>query len=622
MPRQQVATSPARTVDDLLREAPGVELPRTSSTVSGPEEIVSIRGVDEGRTLVLSDGVPLNDPWGEWIQWNRVPKQAVDRVEILEGGGSSLYGNYAMGGVIQLFRRPITERGVAATASGGSRGAADASLYGTTAAGPWGFALGADYGTGGGYTLLRPDQRGPVDRDSKVTRRSVDGRVEYALSPGSRLFASADLFGDDRELGTEFTAPNRRTIGSGVVGGSFGGVAGGRLDASVFGQSQSYDSRQSRVSPDRTTESLAIAQSIPSHDLGGSVQWARAAGIFETVAVGGDARYMHGRLDERVYDPAGASTGTRSSGGSQVVGGAFVQGVLAPAEPLRVEASARVDAWRSYDGTRTDLTGATPADTSYATRRNAAFSPRLGVRWAALPSLTLRTSAYRAFRAPTLSEQYRTFFSGPLTFLGAPGLGPEHLNGVDAGIDWRPASAVELRLTGFWNEMRELMTFVPVPPPPSSTGPFLQRQNVGGARSRGGEAELALRPLDGLTLTAVYNYDDARVTKAQNPAQVGTYVARVPLQRAAVRATYTLPALATFTGICRYEGPSNTIGGVRMGSFTVVDADLRTPALRGTSAFLAVENLLDHSYTVNRAGPLDYLGLPRTVRGGLTVSSF
>lgn len=76
LPLERVRTSPARTTDDLLREMPGVELPRTSSTVSGPAEIVSIRGTDEGRTLVLLDGVPLNDPWGEWVERNRAAPSA------------------------------------------------------------------------------------------------------------------------------------------------------------------------------------------------------------------------------------------------------------------------------------------------------------------------------------------------------------------------------------------------------------------------------------------------------------------------------------------------------------------------------------------------------------------
>lgn len=92
---EQVRQSPARESQDMLREIPAVELPRTSSLVGGTAQIVSIRGVDEGRTAVLFDGIPVNDAWGEWIDWGRMPKGMIDHVEVLEGGTSSIYGNGA-----------------------------------------------------------------------------------------------------------------------------------------------------------------------------------------------------------------------------------------------------------------------------------------------------------------------------------------------------------------------------------------------------------------------------------------------------------------------------------------------------------------------------------------------
>ena len=120
---EQVRQSPARESQDLLREIPAVELPRTSSLVGGTAQIVSIRGVDEGRTAVLFDGIPINDAWGEWIDWGRVPKAMLDRVEVVEGGTSSLYGNGAMGGVISFFSRPLSPGAMQMQVDGGSRDA-------------------------------------------------------------------------------------------------------------------------------------------------------------------------------------------------------------------------------------------------------------------------------------------------------------------------------------------------------------------------------------------------------------------------------------------------------------------------------------------------------------------
>src|SRR6185312_12615551 len=118
---EQVRESPTRGSQDLLREIPSIELPRQSSLVGGTAQIVSIRGVDEGRTAVLFDGVPINDAWGEWIDWGRVPQAMLDRVEVVEGGTSSLYGNGAMGGLISFFSRPIAPGTADLQIEGGSR---------------------------------------------------------------------------------------------------------------------------------------------------------------------------------------------------------------------------------------------------------------------------------------------------------------------------------------------------------------------------------------------------------------------------------------------------------------------------------------------------------------------
>ena len=91
--------------DDVLRQIPTFSLfRRTSSLASHPTtQGVSLRGIGPSgvsRTLVLLDGVPFNDPFGGWVYWSRVPLERADRIEVVDSSSSSLYGNYAMGGVI------------------------------------------------------------------------------------------------------------------------------------------------------------------------------------------------------------------------------------------------------------------------------------------------------------------------------------------------------------------------------------------------------------------------------------------------------------------------------------------------------------------------------------------
>ena len=97
-------------LDDVLRGVPGFTLFRRSSsrTANPTAQGATLRGLGgsaTSRALVLADGVPMIDPFGGWVHWSRVPAVALDRVEVVRGGASGLYGAGALAGVVQLFRR-------------------------------------------------------------------------------------------------------------------------------------------------------------------------------------------------------------------------------------------------------------------------------------------------------------------------------------------------------------------------------------------------------------------------------------------------------------------------------------------------------------------------------------
>jgi outer membrane receptor protein involved in Fe transport len=124
-------------LDDVLRQTPGFTLFRrsTSRTANPTTQGVTLRGVSgsgASRTLVLADGVPLNDPFGSWVYWNRVPLAAIDRVEVVRGGAGDLYGADALGGVIQVLTFSPTRPRLRAAVDGGSHSTGRGSLFGGT----------------------------------------------------------------------------------------------------------------------------------------------------------------------------------------------------------------------------------------------------------------------------------------------------------------------------------------------------------------------------------------------------------------------------------------------------------------------------------------------------------
>ena len=104
----------ALTTDDKLRQVPGFSLLRRSGsqTANPTSQGVSLRGLGASgasRALVLVDGIPINDPFGGWIYWARVPQASLEQVQLVPGGVSALYGNDALGGVINMETRSAVE---------------------------------------------------------------------------------------------------------------------------------------------------------------------------------------------------------------------------------------------------------------------------------------------------------------------------------------------------------------------------------------------------------------------------------------------------------------------------------------------------------------------------------
>jgi outer membrane receptor protein involved in Fe transport len=112
LPREELDRSPAAELDGVLRSVPSAAtFRRTSSLVSDPSaqglNLLGLGPSGVSRSLLLLDGLPVNDPFGGWIYWRSLPKLGIERIEVAPGGSSALYGSYALGVVVQMFSRPI-----------------------------------------------------------------------------------------------------------------------------------------------------------------------------------------------------------------------------------------------------------------------------------------------------------------------------------------------------------------------------------------------------------------------------------------------------------------------------------------------------------------------------------
>jgi iron complex outermembrane receptor protein len=571
--REDLAGSPSLTLDDQLRQVPGFSLLRRSSSLSAhpTSQGVSLRGLGPSgasRTLVLLDGVPLNDPFGGWVYWNRLPLSALESVEVARGSLSQLYGSAAMGGAIQLLPRAPQPDTLEVTARGGTPRtgdlevfAADAGSAGGSGGTPWGYTLaGRAFGTDG-FFVVAPEHRGAVDRPATVDFGTLFGRVTW----GS-YHLGVNAFREERGNGTALQSNDTslQTLDA--------GWSGEHWTWDAYGQSQRFRSTFSRILPDRSREFLTARQDFETTGWGGAAAWHSGSGFL----AGADVR----RAAWTDQD--------------QTLGGAYAQQTFGLGPRLDLLLGTRFDLWQSAE-------------------THSSLNPRVGLLFRATDAVTLRASAYRGFRAPTLNELYRPFQVGNVFTQANPSLGEETLLGAELGGDYHATwhgAPLFVRLNAFRNRIDGAVGNVTV-----SVTPQLitrRRENLDRVDADGLEAELRLQPFPRWELQASWLYTDSRV------ARTGLRVPQVPRQQGSLGLTFAGPVEVLLAERWAGRQFDDDLNQLPLRGYFVTDLSLRRPLGRRADLVLSAENLFGAEVVTGRS-PVETLGNPRLVQLGVKV---
>jgi outer membrane receptor protein involved in Fe transport len=604
------AASPV--LDDVLRQTPGFTLFRRASsrTANPTTQGVTLRGVSgsgASRTLVLADGVPLNDPFGSWVYWNRVPLAAVDRVEVVRGGAGDLYGADALGGVIQVLTFSPSRPRLRATVDGGSHSTGRASLFGGTVLNNWTVTAAGEWVGTDGVLTIDPTIAGPVD-----TPADSDYRTGFASFGTSRekWRASVRLSGysEDRNNGTvvQLNTTDWRQL-SGEVGGA---AAGGAWEAHVATGSQDYFQTFSAVAADRRSERLSMQQTMPTEFVSVAGQWSRPLGR-HSLLLGGDVRHTDSTVEEIRYVLVGGvntPSGPFLSGGTERNGAIYGRVALAPLDALTVNVGVRGDFWRSE-----------PVQQTLPTKSVSFFSPRVGASYR-VGVVMVQGAVYRSHRTPTLNELHRGFRAGNVLVNPNVLLEPETLTGVEGGVLYS-RDELSLRVTAFSNILDGAIANVTIITTPALITRI--RQNSDEIRAKGAEIELDYRPHPTLTVTAQTTFTSSRFEgSVATPALAGNRVPQVPKVQFGAGVTWS-SQLLTVAGLVRGSGDQfdddlNTPAFV-LNEYAVVDLSVSRQIARTIQGFFGVENLFDKEYDTART-PLRSVGWPRTVRAGVRIS--
>jgi outer membrane receptor protein involved in Fe transport len=633
--RDELRSAPQARLDDLLRNsAPGFSLfRRSSSRVANPTtQGVSLRNIGPngaGRTLVLLDGLPLNDPFAGWVPWSRVPPASLGEVIVSPGGGAGLFGNAALAGTIYLVSE--AEHGDRARWTGtiGNRDTYESSLDAHLGADRLGLSGFFHRSETGGYPVLQADQRGPVDTAADAASWTSRGALSWALDEHTRLTLTASAFDEHRHNGTRLT----RNASEGQDLSVTLDRAVPPLDASVrlqaYAQRRRYRSTFSSINADRSVETLALDQfDVPANAAGGSVVWSQKINEAQRVIGGVDFRWVEGATNENFLRLGGVFTRSRTAGGRQLFAGGFVEEHWQLSDVVKLAVGGRVDYWRQSDGARIER-----ERTAGALLRNDVFTEQDGVSPNGRLSLTaqvrrdlrVRGAAYTGFRAPTLNELYRPFRVGnDLTEANAE-LELERLYGTEIGVDWEPVQRFSFSVTGFYNQVRDAVGNVTIGTGPGIFDPggfvpeggvLRQRRNLDRIDVPGVETKLLWQFATDCRLRVQYQYSHPTVTRArESPRLEGRRLAQSPGHLAVAALEWTpgpwhIGVQARYIGR-QFEDDLNTLP---LAPFATVDLELGYTFSEHLTGSVKVENLFDTESEVGKTtNGLVSIGAPRLV---------
>ena len=486
----QLEETPGVNLDDRLRQVPGFSLFRRNSSVIGnpTTQGISLRGIGSSgasRSLVLFDGVPMNDPFGGWVYWTRFTPDILDRVEISRGASTSIFGDLAMGGAVATFSPEPKRRHFDGGYRGGSENTQDVWLGYTDLFDHWAIsASGRAFRTDGFY-IVPENLRGTVDRPAGVNFFTGTTRID-GFAGDHRFFAQVNILGEERQNGTVLQT-NSTSLGTASLHYVLE-KAKDEISLAGFVTSEGYHQVFTTIAANRNSETLSYRQSVPSDAIGGDALWTHSTSEFQTI-LGADVNRAHGIDTDHLYP-----TGIRTAGGTILQHGIFAQ------------TNYRWKKLVLFAGARYQWTGL----------GSGFFSPSGGAVYGVTSRLRLRGSLYRAFRSPTLNELYRQFRQGNTLTLNNPNLQPEKVFGAEIGVDYSTEFAT-FRVTAFRNSLGGLISNVTLSSTPSLI--TRQRQNAANALDRGFEIGASHRWHD-FRGQLSYLYVDNRYVTGLRVAQV------------------------------------------------------------------------------------------------------
>jgi len=558
--RAEIERRQTTIVSDLLSTTPGVTVTRNGTV--GALTSVRIRGAEADQTLVVIDGVRVNDPssTGGGFNFGNLLSSSVERIEILRGPNSVPWGSQAIGGVVNIITAAPTE-GVQARANA-EYGYADSVFASAGVSGKSGPVSGS---LTGGY--LRTDgissAASGTERDG-YRQYGATGRVGVEFAPGIGL----DLRG--------YFADSKVDIDDGFDPNTF--VVADSPAYSTTQELYGYAGLHANLADGRFNNRVAFTIADINRD-----NYSQPGGDVTFLGRGRSERYEY-QGDFRPLDQVRVVAGVERENSRFNDGFTFADtGITSVYGQLIVKP---LDILTITGGIRNDDHDDFGSHTTFGA--NAALALRTGT--------TVRASYGEGFKAPTLYQLFSEYGNGFLA--------PETARNFDIGAEQAfLGNRARVGVTYFNRRTRNQIDFRDCSPVELTTPgsicanrPFGVYDNVARAEADGVEFTLALRPVDALTLTANYSYIDTE--NRSIGANFGNDLARRPRQTASVDADYRFAFGLSVGGTVTMVGDSvdDAANTTRLDGYALAGVRAELPIGERFAIYGRVDNLTDSRY--------------------------
>ncbi len=663
--KEVLESSPDQTIDQVLKNVPGVflnDVPYYQKDPTG--QSINVRGLGYGRTLVLIDGLPANDAFYGTVQWNLVPMSSIESVEFVRGGVSSLWGNYGMGGVININTKTPKNSSQDVSASYGSFGTGNvAASKDLIVSDAMQMRFSADYFSSEGfqnYATISPGSPNNVKNGMGTDAvKNTNVRLQNYFKPTQDTNAFLRLgYSTMADLSNNFAIAKNLIQTADVAAGSTTNLdVDKKMQVNAFYQNTNFFKQTAdNLSSAPKNPYINANYTDPYSTIGVSAQYTH------DLKAGGIDQYIVG-IDARNISASNLTNNLNSNGSGAVSSVNYAQGQQnfygllgqiksnASSIPLEATLGARIDVWNSQIPSlyNAGSNGANPLYQSIPNKSKTQLSPSLGLVYKVTDDWNLRSAAYQAFHAPSMNNTLRSYGNSTTGYsIANPNLTPETMTGYEMGTDYRWKSGFA-QLTAFNNYIQNAITSykitsansafayglcsasgIPVYPQAggcSTSGAFTNvnyytnQQNL---LSRGIELQYHHDVNAQWAIDGGYSYTRTVLTWSATTDPTNTQVGGVPMNMANVGITYYPVPQASLTTTVRYVGNSwMSTGSLPVPAYAVVGLRANYQLTQQASIFASVVNLFNRQYvTFNIASSANtyQAGMPQAISVGARIN--